>query len=403
MFKEPDTLKCSVEMDPITVELSNAFDYSFDGGSTFTVPDMPTPKGGFKIGLIVGPSGSGKSTLLKRFGVETSPTWEPNKAICSHFASSGDARDRLSAVGLNSIPSWTRPHHVLSTGEKFRADMARRLGDGAVIDEFTSVVDRNVAKSCSYSIRRYADAHDVKGMVFASCHYDIIEWLNPDWVFDTQSGRMATGRLERRPEVFLEVLPCSPEAWATFRHHHYLDSNINRSARCWVATWGGVLVGFASALAFPNRSLRNAWRGHRTVILPDYQGLGLGVRLSDAIGEMFVGNGCRYFSKTSHHRMGEYRERSPLWKGTTTNKRSREDYNDEFAVVETPLFGDVWDSWEVEATVKKTRPNSLGIEDKYKLRHTHRLCYSHEYVGRMVGTVSTNHGQETSVLDLFDP
>lgn len=403
MFKEPDVLKCSVEMDPITMELANAFDYSFDGGSTFTVPDMPTPKEGFKIGLIVGPSGSGKSTLLRRFGVETTPTWEPNKAICSHFASSGDARDRLSAVGLNSIPSWTRPHHVLSTGEKFRAAMARRLGDRAVIDEFTSVVDRNVAKSCSYSIRRYADAHGVKGMVFASCHYDIIEWLNPDWVFDTQSGRMATGRLERRPEIFLEVLPCSPEAWATFRHHHYLDSNINRSARCWVATWGGVLVGFASALAFPNKNLRNSWRGHRTVILPDYQGLGLGVRLSDAIGEMFVREGNRYFSKTSHPRMGEYRERSPLWKGTTKNKRSREDYNDGSAnesVTEETKF--VFGSLGFGPIDTVTPGKQRGKEDGYKLKHANRWCYSHEYVG-MSGLAPTNHGQETSVLDLFDP
>jgi GNAT superfamily N-acetyltransferase len=385
MRRDPELLKCSVELDPITSELANAFDFPFTGESTFSVPDMPTPKEGFKIGLIVGPSGSGKSTLLKRFGSEGFFSWGAGRSIASHFASVEDARDRLAAVGLNNVPSWVRPYHALSTGEKFRADMARRLSEGAVIDEFTSVVDRTVAKSCSVSIRRYADAHDVRGMVFASCHYDIIEWLQPDWVLDTQSGRMATGRLERRPEIVLEVLPCSTGAWASFRHHHYLDGNINRSSRCWVAAWDGVLVGFASALPFPKRNLRNAWRGHRTVILPDYQGLGLGVRLSDAIGEIFLREGCSYYSKTAHPRMGEYRERSPLWVPTSQNRKLRLDYDDEFAVreMEGPAVP-IWESWEAVSTVRKPRENSrsLGKEDRHKLRHAHRLCYAHRYVGK---------------------
>ena len=66
-----------------------------------------------------------------------------------------EAIDKLTAVGLNSVPSWVRPYEVLSTGEKFRADLSRRLKDNAVIDEFTSVVDRNVAKSCCVSISKY--------------------------------------------------------------------------------------------------------------------------------------------------------------------------------------------------------------------------------------------------------
>lgn len=381
-------LKTSVELDEITSQVSNAFDFPFTGESTFDVPNMPSPKGDFKIGLIVGPSGSGKSTLLKRFGEERSPTWDPNKSVCSHFLNAEDARDRLASVGLNSIPSWVRPYHVLSTGEKFRADVARRLEDGAVIDEFTSVVDRNVAKSCATSIRRYADSHDVKRMVFASCHYDIVEWLNPDWVFDTQSGRMATGRLQRRPEIILEILPCTTEAWSYFRHHHYLDGNINRNSRCWIAVWDGVLVGFSSALHFPNKNLRNSWRGHRTVILPDYQGLGLGVRLSDLIGELFIRNGCRYFSKTSHPRMGEYREKSRLWKATSKNRKQRSDYDDGFAVEEdSSVPTPIWDGWEAQPQKeKKTRRNSLGMENKYKLRHANRLCYSHEYIGSLRDT-----------------
>lgn len=55
----------------------------------------------------------------------------------------------LSSVGFSSPPSWVRPFRVLSTGEQFRVTMARTLAempDLAVVDEFTSVVDRTVAR-----------------------------------------------------------------------------------------------------------------------------------------------------------------------------------------------------------------------------------------------------------------
>jgi GNAT superfamily N-acetyltransferase len=152
------------------------------------------------------------------------------------------------------------------------------------------------------------------------------------------------------------MLPCSTEAWAMFRNHHYLDGNINKSARCWIVSWNETPVGFSAVLPFPNGNLKNAWRGHRTVVLPDYQGLGLGVRISDAIAELFVRLGCRYFSKTSHPRMGEYRNRSSLWKPTSKNERTREDYSN----------------------------NKVTKEQRYKMKHAHRLCYSHEYVGKHI-------------------
>lgn len=351
----PKELSCEVVVDDIVKELSTCFDYPFSGTSTFTPPLLHGVPAVFGIGLIVGPSGTGKSTLLREFGREAVCEWEPTKAVCSHFANADDARERLTAVGFNSIPSWMRPYHVLSTGERFRADMARRLGDNSVVDEFTSVVDRNVAKSCATSIRRYVDSKGLKGLVFASCHYDIIDWLRPDWVFDTSTGMIAGRGRERQPKIVLEMLPCSPKAWSMFRHHHYLDGNLNKVARCWIAEWNGTAVGFSAALPFPSGTVKGAYRGHRTVVLPDFQGLGIGVRISDATAEMFVSEGYRYFSKTAHPRMGEYRNRSPLWKPTSKNERCREDY--------------------------KTRIST--IEGSYQLRHADRVCYSHEYIGRM--------------------
>lgn len=346
------TKTVSVEVDDIVTELSGSFDYSFDGTSTFTPPIMPQVAKTFNIGLIVGASGSGKSTLLQNFGSEATHKWCRDKAIVSHFDSADDAVERLGAVGLNSIPSWMRPYHVLSTGERFRADLARRLRSNAVIDEFTSVVDRNVAKSCSRALSRYVKEKGLTNIVIASCHRDIAEWLEPDWVFDTDTGTMSERGLAR-PEIKIDLLPCSRKVWPAFSHHHYLDANLNKSARCWLAVWGDAPVGFTAVIAFPSKNWSNGWRGHRTVILPDYQGLGIGNRVSDAVGEMVLSWGGRYFSKTSHPRMGGYRNASPKWRATSKNGMKRKDYGS----------------------------NRTSKESKYKHLHIDRICFSHEYIG----------------------
>jgi hypothetical protein len=342
-----------VKIDDIVEELALGFDYEFSGESVFNPPPFALPEN-FNLGVIVGPSGSGKSTLLNGIGTTFATEWYPDRAICSHFDSADDARNRFGAVGLNSVPVWMKPYHVLSTGEKFRADMARQLGDGALIDEYTSVVDRDVAKSCSYAIQRYIRNNSIGGVVLATCHRDVIDWLMPDWVFDTQVGGFASSRgSERRPDITVKLKPTSAKAWEMFRDHHYLTKNINKSSRCWIALWGKTVIGFTSILAFPSGSLKFAWREHRTVVLPEFQGLGLGVRISDAIGSIVTSDGGRYFSKTSHYRMGEYREQSNSWRATSKNKKARPDY----------------------AAIRATK------ESKYKHLHIDRVCYSHEYVG----------------------
>jgi len=338
-----------IEQDEITSSISKDFDFSFEGTSVSHISDMPLPAEDYNLGLIVGHSGSGKTTLLKKFNVEKKISWEDRKAIVSHFEDAQDAQEKLAAVGLGSVPAWFRPYKILSTGEKFRADLARRLEDNAVIDEFTSVVDRSVAKSCSVALNRYVKKKDLKKVVLASCHYDIIEWLQPDWVFDTLTGEYLPRGSLWRPEINLELLPCRPESWSIFSKHHYLSENLNKSARHWLCVWGSTVVGFSSAITMPSGTLKNAYRGHRTVVLPDYQGLGIGVRMGDAIGEIHLSEGKRYYSKTTHPRMGSYRNSSPLWRATKKNMRVR---------------------------------GSAGLNKNLNWKPREVFSYSHEYIGQ---------------------
>lgn len=184
-------ITCQVELDNITKQLSNAFDYEFTGESFFETPKFKPPEK-FNIGLIVGNSGSGKSLLLQEhFNLPRNKRidvlWNPHRSIASHFSSFKEACEKLFAVGISSVPTMCKPYHVLSNGEQYRAKVSVLLKDNAVIDEFTSVVNRETAYSICVSMNKFIKKNNLSNIVLASCHFDIIEWLQPDWVFNTNS------------------------------------------------------------------------------------------------------------------------------------------------------------------------------------------------------------------------
>jgi ABC-type lipoprotein export system ATPase subunit len=284
----------------------------------------------WNIGLLYGGSGSGKTTLLKEFGTITPHEWNNEISTISNFKdiTPTEASEVLCSVGFGSIPAWLRPYNALSNGEKFRADLARSLisnNEIILVDEFTSVVDRNVAKSACNSVQKYIRKYNKK-IILASCHSDIIEWLNPDWAYNPIEGETQyfSERTLRRPSIKLEIFRCKYDAWDLFKNHHYLTANLNKASKCYMATWNNEIVGFVGILSFPHPKFSNGYRESRCVILPEYQGLSLGVKLSDFIASVCVTNGKRYFSKTSHPAMISYRNKhSELWKTTTHSGKAR--------------------------------------------------------------------------------
>ena len=146
----------------------------------------------WNILLICGKSGSGKSTLLKEIGEIPTLEYDYTKAVISQFPklTEEEACDLLCGVGLSSVPTWLRKPQELSNGERARLDLcmslyrAREAGI-ALIDEFSSVVNRDVAKSMSYALQRYVRQKKLK-VVICSCHFDIIEWLTPDYIFNLE-------------------------------------------------------------------------------------------------------------------------------------------------------------------------------------------------------------------------
>lgn len=177
--------------------IKKAFDYEFTGESKVYPFEIPNEILNLDVNIIqiVGPSGSGKSTLLKAFEKAgwhfPNKTYAKSKAIISNFPDNPKkGKARLTAVGLSSIPKWCRPRNVLSTGEGFRADLALNLESKVMIDEYTSVVNRECAMSASHSVQKYIRKNNLKNIIFCGCHYDIIPMLKPDILVDLNTGKV---------------------------------------------------------------------------------------------------------------------------------------------------------------------------------------------------------------------
>jgi GNAT superfamily N-acetyltransferase len=377
-------------------------------------PSSPIPNPStWQIGLIVGPSGSGKTTIAHAMfpdHVYRPREWPTDQAVIDGLGPRPikEIIRLFTAVGFSSPPSWIKPYQVLSNGEQFRCDLARALagdcpnfrGDcpnfrpsenGTVplgesssphspplplslsphlvaFDEFTSVVDRNVARVVSAAVSRGIRSGQIAcRLVAVTCHDDIADWLAPDWIIDMATGTFTRRCLRRgdcpdfrpsengtvplsvagnvrdgtlpfnsaltiqspnlqinksanplRPPIRLEIFRCGRAAWRLFARHHYLSGALPPYARCFLATWQGVPVAFCATLALIGR--KNHWRISRIVTLPDYQGIGIGTAVAEAVAELHVREGNRVNVTASHPALLSHCHRSPRWRFVRSKK-----------------------------------------------------------------------------------
>jgi energy-coupling factor transporter ATP-binding protein EcfA2/GNAT superfamily N-acetyltransferase len=284
---------------------------------------LPLEEKPWHIGLIVGPSGSGKSTVARAlFGTQLDlqgslPDWPNDRSILDGFPPGMPIKEvveLLSSVGFSSPPAWLRPFRVLSTGEQFRVTLARLLAyapELVVMDEYTSVVDRTVAQIGSAALARTVRRLG-RRFIAVTCHEDVEDWLQPDWVYRPAVNHFAWRFLQRRPAIQLRITRCRLEAWELFRRHHYLSTRLSPFAQAFLATWQGRPVAFSAwihgLVKYGGR------REHRTVTLPDYQGVGIGMAVSSFCAALYSALGQRATSTTSHPAFIAARRRSKDWR-----------------------------------------------------------------------------------------
>ncbi len=346
------TVSCPIHDSFRVQQVAGIFDVPMAAKATehFEV-DVPGADENWQIGLVVGPSGSGKSTIARRAfkkNLYASADWPTDRAVVDCFGtlSVRHVTDLFTAVGFGSPPSWIKPYHILSNGERFRCDLARALSVGVcrkaepsggkfgltadakplvVFDEFTSVVDRNVAKVCSTAISKGIRRGSIPcRFVAVTCHYDVADWLEPDWIVDmatrelTRTAPGSAGGRFRRPTIELEIHRCKLAAWQLFKRHHYLSGSLAPGARCYLTTWEGVPVNFCATV--PVITKKNHRRFTRIVTLPDYQGIGIGMRAVAAVAELHRAEGHRINVTSSHPALIRHCQHSPSWRTVNVKK-----------------------------------------------------------------------------------
>lgn len=352
-------LKSNIINDRFTRHVYDAFDIQDEAFSTIKIKGLEASElsKDYNVGLIVGSSGSGKTSILKSLGEIKKASFDDSKALISNFdwLQPEDAAKLLASFGLSSVPSWLRTFGVLSNGEQYRAALAYTIGraekgEVILIDEFTSVVDRNVAKAMSVAAQKYIRRKGLK-VIFASCHFDIIDWLQPDFVYSPEKGGAPVWGdwlWCGQPVIDLHVARRSFEAWNLFKKHHYLTEDLNKAFGILTFSWDKQPVALVAFKPQPSGAVNNAYGLSRTVVLPDFQGMGIGSKVSEAVAAMLVNEGKRVFTKTVNPALGEYRNASKMWRPTSKNGRFRSDK-------------------DVQDTRAKSRLN--------------RVSYCHEYTG----------------------
>jgi ABC-type lipoprotein export system ATPase subunit/GNAT superfamily N-acetyltransferase len=276
----------------------------------------------WQIGLIVGKSGTGKTTIAKQlfenayitsyeYSAETVLDDMPKECSVEQITSA------FNSVGFSSPPSWLKPYSVLSNGQKMRVDLARAIlekDELFVFDEFTSVVDRNVAQIGSFAMQKAIRKTDKK-FIAVTCHFDVQDWLLPDWVFntDTMTFQSFEGQKKNRPKIKFEIFNYRDKSiWKMFAKHHYLSHSHNNAANVFIATVNDEVAGFISVIAQPGRMIGQK-RVHRLVILPDYQGAGIGIKLLNEVGKVYKLDKWRYTINTTAPSLIHALKKSDKW------------------------------------------------------------------------------------------
>lgn len=284
----------------------------------------------FSVGLIVGASGSGKTTLAhKIYGADIFKTKIDNdKSIIDQLPKEltyDECAEILSGIGLTSVPCWIRPVKTLSNGQRARAEAALAMVKSdtlTIIDEWTSVVDRTVAKVMSHCVQKFARKRS-KQIVLLSCHYDVIEWLNPDWIIDCNKQTFIDRRLlqpaqrERKEKLQFEIREIGRESWKYFSKYHYLSALLPGGKIFTFGLFqGNEQIGFQCFANYtPIRKMTvPIFHSNRTVVHPDYAGMGLGIRLINETSAIMKARKFRVMAKFSSTPIYRSMIKNPFWR-----------------------------------------------------------------------------------------
>lgn len=321
----------------------------------------------WNVGIIYGSSGSGKTTLAKKmFGGSVFDTpLRQDTPIINQLPGNlpyDECARLLNGIGLNSVPCWIRPVYTLSNGQKARAEAVLLMcqdKEVICIDEWTSVVDRNVAKAMSHCIQKFAKSRGKK-VILLTCHYDIIEWLSPDWLIDCNKQEFKLPKsnaffFSERDKIEITIRPGCKDTWKYFSKYHYLSDKLPKGLIYTFGVFiGSTQIGFQCFANYvpPVKGKKKIFHFNRIVIHPDYQGFGLGLKV--------INETSRYMqAKYGYRIMGKFSS-TPVYKAMIRDKN--------------------WQFLKTIRTMGKMHQGS-GMSNRLNFREYGSTSYSFEFIG----------------------
>lgn len=289
----------------------------------------------WNIGLVYGASGSGKTTLAKHlfgndiFKCELNENLSIIDQLPKEF-SYEECANILNGIGLNSVNCWIRPIKTLSNGQKARAEAAYLMCNSELvcIDEWTSVVDRTVAKAMSVCIHKFAKKYNKK-IILLSCHYDILEWVKPDWLIDCNKQEFKLPKTDvfffnEREKLEFTIKEVGRETWKYFSKYHYLSELLpGGKIYLYGLFYGENQIGFQCFANYTphKKGTKIIFHSNRTVIHPDYNGLGLGIILINETSKILQEKiNCRIMAKFSSTPVFKAMIKQKQWKFLGENR-----------------------------------------------------------------------------------
>jgi len=179
-----------------------------------------------------------------------------------------------------------KPHAVLSNGEKFRAS-----GQGALVRQLAGglrrVQQRRRPDDGEDRLSRNVKSHSHTA---GSRNRETIRSPSPV-IMMSWNGWSRIGCWTWEARCWQGAASASPHhaasrrveraIWPLFKRHHYLSSHLHPSAVVNLAEIDGRPA--ASPPSSVTRIRRSRWREHRTVCLPEFQGIGIGSAISEFV------------------------------------------------------------------------------------------------------------------------
>jgi GNAT superfamily N-acetyltransferase len=319
MFDVPQVRASSVEWE-LPDELVQLSAQSFEAND---IADPGYVRSAWNVGLIVGPSGSGKTTVARAlwpdaFGAELD--WPEDRSVLDAFDPSMSVKDvvgLLNAVGFGSPPSWLRPFHVLSTGEQFRATLARLLATDADPDRHGRVhvagliggslrsARTRSRRPCAAPASASSPSRPTKTCCLAATRLGLPAGLQ----------RLRVEASSTPPRARFDVAGCERDVWRALSPSSLSERRpARRGSLLRAVDYEDEPVAFCAVYKFPHPKVKNIMTIHRIVVLPDWQGIGLGGGSASQSARRQKAYGYRTRITLAHPTLIRSMAASDLWK-----------------------------------------------------------------------------------------